>query len=141
MKRIISLFSLLLVISMILGSFVACGNGNTSDTETASESTEKKTEEKTMEDTFETDSEKTTEDETEIAVKLEGEHAEIIELNNSLANGVQAYFTDKTRTHYNIQNTEMTMSYSRSSDNDQYVAYIKNTQGHSYIENTIVERY
>ena len=94
---------------------------------------------------FESESEALSETEAESKVEetetekivLEGEHAELIELNNSLANGVQAYFADGDRSHFNMSNQEMTMSYSRRAGDSQLVSYIKNTKGASYIENTM----
>lgn len=74
---------------------------------------------------------------SEAEVELEGKHADLIELNNSMANGVQAYFTDGTRNYFNFTNKNMTMSYSRSNFNDQQVAYIANTKGNTYIQNTM----
>ena len=74
---------------------------------------------------------------SEAEVELEGKHADLIELNNSMANGVQAYFTDGSRTHFNFTNMNMTMSYARSSAVEQQVAYIVNTKGNAYIQNTM----
>ena len=75
--------------------------------------------------------------EKEEEITLTGEHADLIEHTNSLANGVQAYFTDGGRSQYSIQNQEMTMNYARSSSYPQYVESIKNTKGAAYIQNTM----
>ena len=79
-------------------------------------------------------------DESETKTEMiapEGENGELIALNNSLANGVQAYFADGDRNSFVLANKNMTMSYSRRAGNSQLVSYIKNAQGKSYIENTM----
>ncbi len=68
---------------------------------------------------------------------LEVQNDTLVQMSNSLANGVQAYFTDASRTHYSIQNLEMTMNYARSYKAPQLVESIKNTQGVPYIQNTM----
>ena len=150
MKRsLLSTLSLLLALVMMLGAFVACDDSKTVDestsapadesqpTDTSSEQSESTDAETASE---ESESEAQSESETETdsnRVEAEGEHAGLINLTNSMANTVQAYFTDSKRTHYNLQNTEMTMSYSRSMMNKQLVASITNTKGNKYIENTM----
>ena len=111
---------------------------------TTSESDESETEsaETTASESDETENESKTENETETETGVEmivpeGEHGELIALNNSLANGVQAYFADGDRNSFVLANKNMTMSYSRRAGNNQLVSYIKNTRGSSYIENTM----
>ena len=154
-KALLSVISALLVSVMLLGSFVSCApktedetTGTTSGSST--EQTDKTTDGTTSsesasdasdsteesESTEESNSESDSDSETEPA-ELSGEHAQIIEHANSLANGVQAYYTDAGRTHHSIKNQEMTLTFARTITEDQQVASIKNTQGKSYIENTM----
>ena len=99
---------------------------------TASESDESETE------SAETTASESDESETKTEMIVpEGEHGELIALNNSLANGVQAYFADGDRNSFVLANKNMTMSYSRRAGNSQLVSYIKNTKDKSYIENTM----
>ena len=99
--------------------------------------TEQPTESESVKLPSEGESTEIAETEKDDFIEAEGEHADIINLNNSMANGVQAYFTDAGRTHYNISNTEMTMSYSCLAENNKQVAYIANSRGNHYIENTM----
>ena len=66
-----------------------------------------------------------------------GEHIELIQEANRLANGIQAFFTDGSRTHLSIQNQEMTLNYARSILSDQLVESIKNNNGAAYIQKTM----
>ena len=154
-KSILSTFSLLLALLMVLGMLASCGNNQASTTTTNAETDAKETEGATetngsTENTTDgsgdsegssgndgSDTEKETSCTDAPPVSADGEHSNIINLNNSMANKVQAYFSDSKRTHFNLQNTEMTMSYARSTNNDQLVAYISNTKGNKYIENTM----
>ena len=107
------------------------------NSESASESSSDKDEETNGEtDTKAPDKETDPGDDKPI-VEADGKHSALINLNNSKANTVQAYFTNHKRTHYNLTNTEMTMSYARATTNQQLVAYIANTKGNKYIENTM----
>ena len=160
-KTLLSVFSFLLILSMLLGAFVGCDNAQDStetegtsapvepDSETAegNDESETKADEQSSTSSVETSSEtetkadteteSATEAETEEKVELSGKHADLIEHTNSLANGVQAYFTDGDRGQYSIQNQEMTMNYARSAADAQYVESIKNTKGAAYIQNTM----
>ena len=104
------------------------------ETETNTTETENVTSES---DTSETETTDTTDDEESSNADLAGEHAALIELNNSMANGVQSYFTDGSRNYFNFTNKNMTMSYARSNALQQQVAYIVNTNGNAYIQNTM----
>lgn len=55
---------------------------------------------------------------------------------NRLANGVQAYFTDR-RQSFVIENQSMSLDYVLTRDRDQLVSYVKNKSGISYVENTL----
>ena len=154
MKRpFFSIISLLLSLCMILSTFASCVDGNieddtsspdtsstqaeetTSGKETEASETQSATE--TQSDTETVETETSEGEESGSNKELEGEHAAIIELNNSMANGVQAYFTDGLRNYYNFTNKNMTLSYARSTDLDQQVAYIQNTKGNTYLQNTM----
>ena len=144
-KRIISFLAIILIVSMLLPS---CTPGNSpvdttteimsdSETESITEVVDTNTEiasdtevESNTEDTSETES--VTDDE-----KLNIENGELIESSNELANKVQAYFTDGTRTHFTVENTEMSMTYSRAASGDQLVSSIVNKNGASYITDTM----
>ena len=147
MKKTVKILTLLLSLVLV---FTACQNpvsvesntdaevenSETTAGETASdESTAEATDEATDSGSV-AESELATESETEEIV-LEGEHAELIALNHSLANGVQAYFADGDRNYFHMSNQEMTMRYARRAGDAQLVSYIKNTKGASYVENTM----
>ena len=147
-KSLFKFVGFILLIAMLISSFSSCGNESETTDETVSTATESETTSESKEETTNVkdtasegteDTEETEETETELKTEqyLEGEHADLIELTNDLANGVQAYFTDKNRTHYNLQNQEMTLNYARSNSTDQLVASITNTKGNPYIENTM----
>ena len=139
-KNLISVISLMLILVMLLGVLASCQNYGNTRTDTNSETTETtettETDNKTAENTTETDN-KTEESTVEPTVELEGKDADLIQYSNSIANGVQAYFTDSKRTHFSIKNLEMTMNYNRNNDGLQMVESIKNTKGSSYVENTM----
>ena len=161
-KTLFSTLSFIMALVMILSAFAACAKkdpltpptpGTNTDGETSSsegsenatqpggpqgnESETKPGEAETNPGESETDP---TQDGTRPqapAGEIEATHSDLINHTNSLSNGVQAYFTDASRTHYSLQNKVMTMNYSRSSANDQLVESIKNTSGHAYIEQTM----
>ena len=81
----------------------------------------------------ETDEESETKNENVIA----NEHDSLIQSSNALAGGVQAYFTDSSRVYFTVENREMTMNYARNKQVKQLVESIKNTEGVSYIQNTM----
>lgn len=146
MKNTVKILALLLAMLLLFTACVNSGNGEKTDTEssdaTDTAGTESGTGTQSEETTGEDESgeDETDEDETgEDAVRIpsEGEHADLINLNDSLANGVQAYFTSGDRNSFNMSNQNMTMSYSRRAGSSQMVSYIKNTKDKSYIENTM----
>ena len=72
--------------------------------------------------------------------KVTNKNDPLINMSNTLANGVQAYFSkvvNNQRTHFSMQNLEMTMTYARATGNKQLVESITNTKGASYIQNTM----
>ena len=132
-KKFISTLSFFLAMIMLSSVLFAChipDDGSESDTSSNSSQTE------SSESTEESSSAPDGGDIT-TPPSAEGVHKDIINLSASLANGVQAYFTNASRTHYSIQNLEMTMTYARSNSSAQLVESIKNTKGNSYIQNTM----
>ena len=135
-RRLLSLLSLSLALLMLLSILASCNGGSDNETEGSSQNSDSINNE--------SDTEKETEKETDnggdsedIEGPVANRHQELIETSNALANGVQAFFTNANRTHYSLQNLEMTMNYCRSSVSDQLVESIKNTQGNTYIQNTM----
>lgn len=162
-NKLIRLLTLLTVLSLLLGAFAACANdgddtetqaptGTSAPTETGTEAgaadtdpeAESGTETDSEADTdgdseadTDEDTEEDTDDETEDEAELMGPHADLISSANALANGVQSYFTDASRTHFVIKNQEMKMTYARSASSAQLVESLENTQGAAYITNTM----
>ena len=148
-KTLLSVISLLLVTMMLVGALVSCSpNGNdettgtssATDGETNSEGTSAKDDTASSESGSSSEDESESESETEtdvVAPSLSGKNSATIEYANSLANGVQAFYTDASRKYHSVKNQEMTLTFARSITDDQQVASIKNTQGKSYIENTM----
>ena len=101
--------------------------GSTIETDEESETTTQ------VESTTETDEESETKNENVIA----NEHDSLIQSSNALAGGVQAYFTDSSRVYFTVENREMTMNYARNKQVKQLVESIKNTEGVSYVQNTM----
>ena len=144
MKRTFSsILSLLLALTMLLGTFASCAQNAVSNKTTGDAETEN-TEETKAPDTSNTESEgtsgeteKSEGDKTEDKVELTGAHATLISASNELANGVQAYFPDASRTHYSFKNQEMILNYARSNQHDQLVESIRNLDGAAYVQNTM----
>ncbi|MBQ8408520.1 MAG: hypothetical protein IJY39_06600 [Clostridia bacterium] len=134
-KTYLTLPSLLLVIGLFCGALSACKGGTHHSGQTDGEAEPSETELDSENDSSE---EETDSGEASVTVREPKTLTEKLVFNaNRLANGVQAFFTDANRTHYSIQNTEMTMTYARSDGDDQLVESIKNTQGASYVSNTM----
>ena len=134
-KNRIKAISLLLALVMLIGIFTACTpaeDETTSDTQVSE--TEALGSESASDSTEETESESETEIEL---IELSGENGALIQHADSLANGVQAYFTDASRTHFSYRNQEMTLNYARSNNGKKLVESIKNTKGKSYVEQTM----
>ena len=85
-------------------------------------------------ETFDTE---TDTEETMPPIELEGEHADLIELNHKLSNSVSAFYTDGGRSEFNLKNLQMTMSYSIKGDTKRQVTAIRNSKGKSYVEDTM----
>ncbi len=164
MKRtLLSLVSLFLALLMLIGVLVACSGGENSTTTQALGSDATETSE-TPETSQTSDSSNTagseteetisgsdsdssasesiseTESETEdppVGPQLEGKHALIIENADSLKNGVTAYFTDASRNYFAFENQEMVLNYALAAHDKQQVTSLTNTDGRSYIENTM----
>lgn len=145
---------------MIIGALASCGGPSiTTEEPTKNETTEapsektteapseETTEEKQNDSSDQTTAEKpsevtdevTTEETTEIieGPVLEGTNADLIKTSNELAHDVQAYFENSNWFKYIVDNRNMSLKYTVCKDLPQQVDYIKNTQGKSYIENTM----
>ncbi len=141
-NRILSFLSLLLVIVMITAAFAGCADETEETTDPSAENTTESAGDGTdeSESKIESDSEKgedSTDDISGEVIELTGPHADVIENANALANGVNAYFPDETRRNFYIENQNMSLDYSLHQSTEQLVSYIKNTEGKSYIENTM----
>ena len=138
----ISVISLLLAIIMIVGALAACGSGNNTTTEAPGEqSTEASTNQnQTTNGTTGTTTEETTEEGTTVPENPLGNvgySEDLIKVSNGLAGDVQAYFETSKWFKYIVENNNMSLKYTVCKDLPQYVEYIKNSQGKSYIENTM----
>lgn len=142
-----NLLALLLSLAMLLSMLASCKGPEDTTTEVpAIESTEAKTEDTTEKQTEVTtekptesssETEEVTEPAVEVDTELDGKYAEVIENANSLANQVQMVFTDGKRDSVTIENGNMSLDYVLSSNYDQQVRSLKNSNGASYIENTM----
>ena len=65
------------------------------------------------------------------------DYSEFIETSNELAGTVQAYFENSDWHKYIVDNSNMSLKYTVSKDQPQYLDYIQNSQKQSYIENTM----
>ena len=112
---------------------------SSSSTESPSSSTtEAPSQDATNESTTEK-SEQSTEDSSEAATDevIEGPHYELITTASSLTNNVNGGFTNGRWREFDISNNTTSIRYILSRDRAQGVAYIKNSQGASYLENTM----
>lgn len=141
-NRKISLISLLLAALMLVSVLASCGGGGN---ETTTEAPDKETTEAPVIDTTEKPTEKeetedTTEESTdpaEIETEEPVEHLDIVENANALANGVQTYFLNGKKNSIGIDNLNMSLQYPLSGDANQLITALNNTQGKSYIQNTM----
>ena len=138
MKRaLINVLSVILVLTMMAGVLASCTTGGEIESSDAEEDSSQ------APDAEEDSSQAPDGDEESSEEKIEkdpvepSEHIELIQAANGLANGIQAFFTDGSRTHLSIQNQEMILNYARSSLSDQLVESIKNNNGAAYIQNTM----
>ena len=146
----ISVVSLILAIVMMVGILASCGAGNTTTTTSGPEqnpteapTNQDQSEDISTEDSTEKNTEKTTEDTTEQVPEDVNElghvgySEDLIKKSNELADGVQAYFENAKWFKYIVENRNMSLKYTVCKDLPQYIDYIKNTEGKSYIENTM----
>lgn len=112
-------------------------NSNDTFAETDSENNPFESTENT-DDTLSKETSEITESFAEVtAPTLEGPYADIIEVSNKYANGVNAYYTDPTRGAFIIQNNNMSLTNTLLPPEAKLVSSIKNSVGKSYIENTM----
>ena len=88
------------------------------------------------EDTSSTETEKESETEDNKVV-LDGEHADLIELSDSLKNNVSAYFPTGQRNNVIYENMNMTLDYALNVNLPQQVTSLTNKRGNVYVENTM----
>ena len=69
--------------------------------------------------------------------KSSDDNSEFIKTTNALAGTVQAYFENSNWHKYIVDNSNMSLKYTVSKDQPQYLDYIQNSQEQSYIENTM----
>lgn len=154
-KTKISLLSLILVITMLIPLLAACtqgGQDNNTDqsfSETEAFESEETTDGETTEagDTSgESESEDESESESESMgdhqievdpIPLTGPYASTIQLSNELANGVNVSYPSAKRDTILITNNNMSLTYKTHSFSDKLVGSIQNSEGKSYIENTM----
>ena len=161
-KRISTFLSLLLVSCMLIGMLASCTDGNTDDTsapadtqgnteasDTAAESEKQDTEsspsdssgtsESTGKSEQPTESDQTTESEApEEETKLTGDHATVIENADKLKNNVTAYYgSDGMRNNVFFENMEMKLGYNLASGESQLVTSLTNKKGNAYVTDTM----
>ena len=129
---------MLLALVMLFGLFAACTGNITSedptDSETTSDIDSSDTDNSENEDS-ETEDNSNGDEKEEIA--LDVDEALIIQNANKLANGVQAYFTDSSRTSMTFENLNMSLEYAVSNNVPKQVVALNNKSGQSYIQNTM----
>ena len=158
-KQLISLFSIIITLTMLLGVFTACskkdgapvastteGQASSTETEkdggsdiTESKVTEVESSERPTEKETATETEKSTEEPTELhtSKELECDEKELIEGADALANKVDAFYTGADTSLLTVENTNMSLNYTLDGTMPQYVNALKNTAGKTYIENTM----
>ena len=156
MKKSLKSIALSLALIMLCSALFSCDISHTED-ESKSGSVDQTTSENSREDTSENNEtdgitnttterqevEYTTEAETaetgeeDTEIVLEGEHSELILLSNTLANGVQAYFSDCDWSAFTVKNQNIQFEYPISYKSKQQISYLANSNGINYIENTM----
>ena len=141
MKKLSMIISILLVAVMLLGALASCGtpsNGNETESTTESSKAPNETESESIEDTTETTENQGGGNNDPIVGPVVNDNVlPVVENAYQLANDVNAYFEPGTnRANLITENQNMTLSYGLLPFEDQYVNYIQNTKGNSYIENT-----
>ena len=148
MKRFEKFLALVIALMMILALLAGCNSSGgetevTTEKSTESESLGDNTPEDVTDESTEGTTEKqthaNTEDNTEETTEavIEGPHEQLITTADDLANSVQGGYTNGNWREFDMSNQNMSLRYVLSRDRDQQVAYIKNSQGVSYIENTM----
>ena len=114
-KTFLSILSFILALTMIAGAFVSCTTGGVNEP-SGSEEQESHSEGTTgtTGTTDSTDREESSDERVDKDPVEPSEHINLIQEANGLANGIQAFFTDGSRTHLSIQNQEMILNYARS---------------------------
>ena len=129
------LISILLVCIMLLCSLAACVGGSGSVETEYSDKEESVSE--TVTDPKEDES-NTEQDSDDIpSAPLEGEHAPLIELADSLKNNVSSYFPSTDRNNVIYENMNMILDYALDVTLPQQVTSLKNKAGKTYVENTM----
>ena len=145
-----SFIALILVCAFFLGAFTSCNTPsedtqiesesktteNNTATEEVSESSEAVESDSAAEDGAES-SETSENDTVSENIELFGEHADIIELADSLKNNVTAYFPDGSRDSMVYENMNMSLEYALDASLPQQVTALKNKSGSNYLENTM----
>ena len=110
-----------------------------SDTTETTESTENTESTESSESSENTDTTEKTEasstEETETL--LEGEKGGVIENAHNLANKVQSYYPDPSRSYFVMENGNVVVSFDMESAGEKQVEYISTKDGRNYIENTM----
>ena len=134
-KSYLSIIVLLLSAIMLLGVFASCTIAP-QNTETESSSVES-ADGSSSDTEYETSDGNNTEDSEVIAPSIdEIAHGTLISNANSLANGVNAYFTDGNRTDFALVNQNMMLEYALAAGKTQQISSIVNKGGNAYISNT-----
>ena len=140
MKKLVSILSLLLILSMLLGAFASCNVPEQQTNESESDSIETPTDNEGSETKGEDETGSDGESDSTIIepIELEGNFADSILYADEIKNGVQAYYPDGVaRDTYYVENLNMSAEFDLLADSEQKVKYIKNTKGQSYLENTM----
>ena len=136
----------LLASLMILAALASCGSCVGDPLDETTESTKQETTEGNQETTDSQGSDTTTEsgqggDETEEsgpAGIVDANHGDVIELSNSLKNGVNPYFTDSTKEQLTIENQIMDLGYGmKGASGNMQVQHLSTKSGVPYIQNTM----
>lgn len=128
-KRILSILSLLLLCSMLLGMLAACKDQPQDDPEDTTQGTTQGTEGSTTPP----EAEKEPVHES----LLTGNYAALIENAYWLSNGVNAYYTNVSRSAYAIENQKMKLTYNFDPEKPQQVTALTTPGGKPYISDTM----
>ena len=148
-----SAIAVFLAAIMLSGVLASCKSGVVSDDTTAGNKTEvteadsNQTDESSSETKSESDSKPEDDTNGDIVGPLpdeditypdaEGDYGKLITNANNLWGGVNLFYESGVRKDISISNNNMTMSIHAANDGKANVNSIKNTQGKSYIENTM----